>query len=415
MNLMAYVERKGPRANEEDSLENTQDGDTQRLPRPPDQHSTTREQAMATLEASGSEEDSLEYGEEDYAKPATPGETFTETLAPVYASCVEDGDVGGTSTVERQTNDRTNRLALIVMLVLCCLIVVVGAVIGVIVALLTTNGGSAAESATPSPTGVLTAPPKPITPTTAPDATVAPTSGISAPEEIACDFIGHPSLTDCLTTLSFNSYDGGDSTNGPTIPSEIGLLTQMTALLLDGNELTGSIPPSISQLTKLAVLSFSNNSLTGSIPPSISDLTNLEQLWLDMNKLSGFIPSSVSNLNQLDTLVFFSNKLTGSIPDSVSSLTNLELLGFDYNTLTGSIPSSMSLLTSLTWLSLTNNELTGTIPFSLCEHVTDLRIDCDEIECSCCSDADETDCMNSESSNPVGSPTASPTDRKSVV
>ena len=152
--------------------------------------------------------------------------------------------------------------------------------------------------------------PRPTGETVTPSPTAIPTSFMT-PQEIACEFIGRPYLVECLETTAFNSYDGGDSANGSTIPSEIGLLTKLVILSLYNSGLSGSIPSSISQLTLLQLLSFSNNKLTGIIPPSISSLTNLESLLLNNNALTGTIPSSIANLEQLETLKFYSNDLSG--------------------------------------------------------------------------------------------------------
>ncbi|KAI2498639.1 hypothetical protein MHU86_15873 [Fragilaria crotonensis] len=235
-------------------------------------------------------------------------------------------------------------------------------------------------------------------------------TSLSTPEEVACEFIGHPSLTECRSILKFDSYGSSEVVNGTSIPSEIGLLTQLTALLVDGNELTGSIPSEISLLTDLVILSFTENELSGTIPSSISMLTKLTGLWLDQNKLTGGIPSSLSSmtsliildtshnelngpipssfsgLTSLTALDFFQNELTGTIPSTFSQLTNLMFLEFHNNSLTGSIPPSLASLTLLTRLSFSANELTGTIPASLCTPAISLFIDCGEIECDCCSD-----------------------------
>ena len=63
-----------------------------------------------------------------------------------------------------------------------------------------------------------------------------------------------------------------------TIPENIGLLLpNLVKLVLDNNELSGSIPQSVS-LTKLTKLSLSHNNLYGEIPAGITRLLNLEDL-----------------------------------------------------------------------------------------------------------------------------------------
>ena len=242
---------------------------------------------------------------------------------------------------------------------------------------------------------------------TPPTSTLTPTITPVTPEEIACQFIEQPSLSDCRSVRSFDRLVG-DSPNGYTIPSEIGFLTQLTRLGLDQssltgsippslsnltqltslsfeyNQLTGSIPPSLSNLTLLTSLSFSGNYLIGSIPPSLSNLTQLQELSFEYNQLTGSIPPSLSTLTLLTSLSFSFNQLTGSIPPSLSNLTLLKLLSFYFNQLTGSIPASLSNLSQLAGLLLDNNTLTGSIPSSLCNHLTYASIDCGEIICTCC-------------------------------
>ena len=147
-----------------------------------------------------------------------------------------------------------------------------------------------------------------------------------------------------------------------TIPSEIGNLTNLGGLHLYYNQLTGSIPPEVGNLTNLTFLSFDTNQLTGLIPPEIGNLTNLTILQLEQNQLTGSIPPEIGNLTNLTYLNIGSSQLTGSITPEIGNLANLQLLRLDGNQLTGSIPSEIGNLTSLYSLDLLNNQLTGTIP-----------------------------------------------------
>ena len=122
-------------------------------------------------------------------------------------------------------------------------------------------------------------------------ATTAPNLSLT-PEEIACNFLSLTSLTECQNTLEFDSFHGRNSTIGSTIPSEIGLLTQLRHLVFNHNQLTGSIPASLSNLNQLTTLDFSFNKLTWKIPSSLSSLSQLQLLDFSLNDLSGSIPSS---------------------------------------------------------------------------------------------------------------------------
>jgi Leucine-rich repeat (LRR) protein len=86
---------------------------------------------------------------------------------------------------------------------------------------------------------------------------------------------------------------------GSTIPSEIGLLTQLMFLSFSDNSLTSTIPSEIGLLTKLKRLTFSFNQLTSTIPNEIGLLTQLTVLSFRSNWLEGTIPSSLCSLPSL--------------------------------------------------------------------------------------------------------------------
>ena len=67
---------------------------------------------------------------------------------------------------------------------------------------------------------------------------------------------------------------------GGTLPSEVGLLTQLMWLDLSMNAFTGSIPSQLGQLTKLTRLNDFGNAFTGSLPSQLGQLTQLT--WLDL-------------------------------------------------------------------------------------------------------------------------------------
>lgn len=132
-----------------------------------------------------------------------------------------------------------------------------------------------------------------------------------------------------------------------SLPSEIGLLTNLSMLRLKDNNLTSTIPTKIGLLTSLEELFVESNDFTGSIPSEIGLLTNLVDLAVDENNLVGSIPSEIGLLTSLTMLTVGSNRLTGSIPSEIGLLTNLTILDMKNNRLTGLIPSEICLLTSL--------------------------------------------------------------------
>ena len=111
-----------------------------------------------------------------------------------------------------------------------------------------------------------------------------------------------------------------DMNLGGRIPPELGELSRLTWLHLDGNRLTGPIPPELGKLTRLGRLSLGDNDLTGPIPPELGDLLNLRQLWLDDNDLTGPIPPALGNLSNLWQLWLDDNRLSGPIPPELGAL-----------------------------------------------------------------------------------------------
>lgn len=61
-----------------------------------------------------------------------------------------------------------------------------------------------------------------------------------------------------------------------TIPTEIGLLSNLERLTMDDNSLLGSLPTELSRLTNILTLSLSSNILSGSLPTQLDNLTKME-------------------------------------------------------------------------------------------------------------------------------------------
>ena len=103
------------------------------------------------------------------------------------------------------------------------------------------------------------------------------------------------------------------------IPPELGELSHLYTLHLDGNRLTGPIPPELGNLTRLTMLSLDGNRLSGPIPPALANLSNLEQLWLADNRLTGSIPSELAGIGRL-SLAVAGNDFRGCMPQELQRL-----------------------------------------------------------------------------------------------
>ncbi len=90
---------------------------------------------------------------------------------------------------------------------------------------------------------------------------------------------------------------------------------------------------------RVTELKLANRNLTGVIPPELGRLTYLDALWLNGNRLSGEIPRELGGLVNLNTLLLYTNQLSGAIPSQLGTLTNLRILRLSGNSLTGCIPA----------------------------------------------------------------------------
>ena len=163
-----------------------------------------------------------------------------------------------------------------------------------------------------------------------------------------------------LLTLRLN---GNGLTGG--IPTELGSLSNLVNLGLGKNLLTGEIVSEFGGLSNLERLDLSVNDLIGEVPAELGRLSNLQSLDLALNQLTGKMPAQLGDLSNLTALRLNDNQLTGEIPEDLGGLSNLQRLNLDFNSLTGGIPSEIGRLANLEYLFLNNNQLTGNIPEKL--------------------------------------------------
>lgn len=84
------------------------------------------------------------------------------------------------------------------------------------------------------------------------------------------------------------------------IPAELGYLSELQELDLNGNELQGVVPQLIFvNLKKLQKLNLHMNDLFGQIPTEIGMLKNLKELTLFGNFFFGKVPTQLGNLKKL--------------------------------------------------------------------------------------------------------------------
>jgi len=103
------------------------------------------------------------------------------------------------------------------------------------------------------------------------------------------------------------------------VPASVFTQTQLVALDLSDNELTGSLQAEIRNLQNLRILDLSDNQFTG-LPAEIGQLTSLEVLDISNNQLTG-LPHELGNLSNLKQLNLSGNAYSEA--DLAIIMTNL--------------------------------------------------------------------------------------------
>jgi len=168
------------------------------------------------------------------------------------------------------------------------------------------------------------------------------------------------------------------------------LRPRVTNVDLSFNKVTGIIPAEIGYLTELKELDLNGNSLQGVLPQLMfRNMKKLIKLNLHMNDLFGAIPRDIGLLKNLKELTLFGNFFFGKIPSEVENLKKLRNLDLYANNLTGTIPSGIGKLKNLKEFYVNDNEVAGRIPKEICDmKLQHLVSDClgarPEVPCACC-------------------------------
>ena len=101
----------------------------------------------------------------------------------------------------------------------------------------------------------------------------------------------------------FNSFSG-------SIPTGLGLLTNLISLDLSWNQLTGSLPSELGNLSSAANIVLSSNSITGRIPPEIAGIRGLETIEVVATGINEVPPEICGNV---DTRVIVDKAKAGEL------------------------------------------------------------------------------------------------------
>jgi hypothetical protein len=134
--------------------------------------------------------------------------------------------------------------------------------------------------------------------------------------------------------------------------------THVQKLVLDNNNLVGTLPANLNTLTGLMALSLHGNQLSGPIP-TLAGLKRLEYLELSRNALSGAIPD-LGDLVAMESLNLGSNQLTGSLP-KLAAMRHLQFFDVGSNHLSGTLPE-LTALVELKLFRAAGNRFSGPMP-----------------------------------------------------
>ncbi len=177
---------------------------------------------------------------------------------------------------------------------------------------------------------------------------------------------------DSLALVAFYNSTGGQNWNnnsgwltGP-VSTWYGVTVQanrVKKIILNSNNLNGTLPPELGQLDVLVTFAVSHAAnLIGEIPDELFQIDSLNELCIADCSITGPILNSIGNCLYLTELALCQNNLTGTIPPEIGNLTNLMFLNLYDNQLTGPIPPELGNCTNLLELHLRYNQLTGGIP-----------------------------------------------------
>jgi Leucine-rich repeat (LRR) protein len=140
-----------------------------------------------------------------------------------------------------------------------------------------------------------------------------------------------PSELGELTKLQSLDLQGCELLSG-TIPSELGNLSSLTFMDMAGCGLRGTIPTELFRLAKLEKLSLGANLFEGGLPNEIGNLESVKEIRITGAHLSGTLPTSLGNLPQLSNLQLYGNSFTGTIPEELGKSTALLKIGEQFVT-----------------------------------------------------------------------------------
>jgi Leucine-rich repeat (LRR) protein len=111
-----------------------------------------------------------------------------------------------------------------------------------------------------------------------------------------------------LTGLKSLFLSNNDGLSGRSIPTDFAKLSELQELSLRATNLTGAVPPFLGAMKSLSLLDLGQNAFNETIPKELGSLTNLKYLLLNGNRLTGNIDALLP-LHNLSVLLVDGNHL----------------------------------------------------------------------------------------------------------
>ncbi|CAM8891930.1 unnamed protein product [Rhodiola kirilowii] len=165
-----------------------------------------------------------------------------------------------------------------------------------------------------------------------------------------------------IPSLEILDLEEGNHFTGFTNETDVkASLSNLKKLSLRGNDLQGPIPPFIYGLSSLRLLDLSFNNITEmfleEFPPFLSNKSTLGSLALSDKQIDGHIEGQIWNMSALTDLDLSNNQISGHIPDQIWNMSALTDLDLSNNQISGHIPDQIWNMSALTYLNLSHNQL----------------------------------------------------------
>ena len=192
--------------------------------------------------------------------------------------------------------------------------------------------------------------------------------GLTGLEQLGLGLVNGDSITDYSLLL--------------TLPSEIGNLTNLKGLFVDG--LRGPLPEGLFTLENLTTLNLYYVCLNGPLPSGFGNLHKLENLYIyggacdEQYRINGPIPEDLYDCTSLQSLGINNTRINGEISPKIKNLSHLGVLNLDANKLSGTLPveltqlhlvqnqqqnlESSGMMQGDDIITLSRNELSGKVP-----------------------------------------------------